>query len=369
MIIQALSRKSMLFLAFLVLWGAGGAFAEALKDLYQAEVPIALDDEAVDPTKLTQQAFFALLSKIGGADILKKESIRKAMIDPDPYVKQLSYHQGLDDQRTAKVTFNEPLVDRLLKEAGGSPMPKERPLTLLWLVLENSEGVHWVSVDTDPTLLTTVERNFKQRAMPFILPLIDLLDSSQITAEDIHAKAFDKVRLASKRYHPERIVLGSLTLQGEEWVATWTMVPQQPLVSHETIEHPVTPAPVSSWETKAADQATLFNGLIDRLVKQVQPQTSVLAVVPPSVRHLSLHVSAVLQAEDYARIMQHLEKMPCVSKVRIQQIGPDSMELYLNSTLSQDKLIHELAKGHLLIPDLSAKPSLGEIFFTLRGPE
>ncbi len=369
MIVQALSRKSVLFLAFLVLWGAGGAFAEVLKDLYQAEVPIALDDAEVDPTKLTQQAFSALLSKIAGADILKKESIRKAMSDPDPYVKQLSYHQGLDDQRTAKVTFNEPLVDRLLKEAGGSPVPKERPLTLLWLVLENNEGVHWLSADTDPTLLTTVERNFKQRAMPLVLPLIDLLDSSQMTAEDIQAKAFDKVRLASKRYHPERIVLGSLRLQGEEWVATWTIVPQQPVLSDERTETPDTKPATSSWESKAADQAALFNGLIDRLVKQVQPQTSVTAVALPTIRHLSLHVSAVLEAEDYARIMQYLEKMPCISKVRIQQIGPDSMELYLNSTLSQDKLIQELSKGHLLVPDLSAKPSLGELFFTLRGPE
>ncbi len=368
MIMQVLSKKSVRFLAFLVLWGAAGVFAEALKDLYQAEVPIAIDDEAVDPTKLTQQAFAVLLSKIGGADILKKESIRKAMIDPDPYVKQLSYHQGLDDQRTAKVIFNEPLVDRLLKEAGGSPVPKERPLTLLWLVLENSEGVHWLSVDTDPTLLTTVERHFKQRAMPLILPLIDLFDSSQITPEDIHAKAFDKVRAASKRYHPERIVLGSLTLQGEAWIATWTIVPQQPVVSDETTDTPDTKPLASSWESKAVDQATLFNGLIDRLVKQVSLHP-VTAVTPPTIRHLSLHVSGVLQAEDYARMMQHLEKTPCISKVRIQQIGPDSMTFSLSSTLSQDQLTHTLSKGHLLAPDPSAKPSLGEMFFTLRVPE
>jgi uncharacterized protein len=371
MIVQALSRKSVFFLAFLVLWGSGGAFAEAVKDLYQAEVPISLDDAEVDPTKLTQQAFAALLSKIGGADILKKESIRKAIIDPDPYVKQLSYHQGLDDQRSAKVTFNEPLIDRLLKEAGGSAVPKERPLTLLWLVLENSEGLHWVSVDTDPTLLRTVEKNFKQRAMPLVLPLIDLLDSSQMTPEDIHSKAFDKVRLASKRYQPECIVLGSLTLHGEEWVATWTIVPQQPVIRDGTNEDPDIKPAVSSWETQAADQATLFNGLIDRLVKQlIAPQTRVLrALAPPTIRHLLLHVSAVLEAEDYASIMQYLEKMPCISKVRIQQIGPDSMALSLSSTLSQDKLIQALSQGDLLVPDLSAKPSLGELFFTLRRPE
>ncbi|MBP6103464.1 MAG: DUF2066 domain-containing protein [Gammaproteobacteria bacterium] len=368
MIVQALSRKSMLFLAFLVLWGAGGAFAEALKNVYQAEVPMALDDAEVDPTKLSQEAFAALLLKIGGADILKKESIRKAMIDPDPYVKQLSYHQGLDDQRTAKVTFNESLVDRLLKEAGGAPVPKERPLTLLWLVLENSEGVHWVSVDTDPTLLRTLEQHFKQRAMPLILPLIDLLDSSQVTAEAIQAKAFDKIRLASKRYHPERIVLGSLRLQGEEWAATWTIVPQQSVVSDDTTDTS-RPLPASSWESKAADHATLFNGLIDRLMKQASPQTPVKAVTPPTIRPLLLHVSAVLQAEDYAKIMQYLEKTPCVSKVRIQQIGPDSMTLSLSSTLSQDQLTQTLSKEDLLAPDPSAKPSLGEIFFTLRVPE
>lgn len=375
-------KKPMLFLAFMVLLGTLGVGAEALKHLYQVEIPLGRDNSESDQSKLTKKAFESLILKIGSADLLEKAAVRKALSDPDPYVTQLSYHQDADAQPIVKVSFNESLVERLLKEADGSrlPMPKERPLTLLWLVLEDAEGTHLVSSDTDPSLLAIVEQSFKQRALPLLLPLIDLVDSAAISVEAIRDKHFDSIRAASERYHPERIVLGALKQDADQgYVATWTLVPDPPpSVDGADPERrsdgasTASQAPIAqSWQSKAADQGLLLQALLEHLLHQGPSTHSVpTKVVPPVVvRAMALHVSGVSQAEDYAKIMQHLEQMPFLSKIRIQSIGADSMDVSLNTKLSHDQLVHALEKSQLLVPEIGAKPSLGELFFSLRGPE
>ncbi len=350
-------KQSMLGLAFIALLGMDMALAEVLKDLYQVDIPIMLNDSEVDPKSLSKQAFTALLSKIGGVDSLKKESIRKAIENPDRYVKQLSYHEGQDDQRIVKVSFNEVLVDRLLIDAGGSLVAKERPLTLLWLVFEDSEGLHLVSPDTDPAFLKAMEQGFKQRAMPFLYPLVDLRDSAAINAEAISARNFDTIREASTRYHPERIVLGALKHTAEGWETTWTLVPMQ------------SSALPLEWAIQAPDQSSLFDKLVDRLASLPQPTTPVVQAAPRVIRRIALHVSGVTGADDYAGIMQYLENTPFISKVRIVHLGPDTVQLSFSSTLAQDKLLKALSKNPLWMPDFNAKPSLGELFFILRESE
>ncbi len=349
---QSFSKKWVFFLAFLALLGGHGAFAEVLKDLYQVELPIDPHATTAEATNPSKEAFKALLLKMAGSKILEKPSIRKAINDPDVYVKQLSYHQNAEGQPLVRVQFNDALVDRLLKEAGTTTLGENRPLTLLWLVLEDAQGIHLVSADTDPTLLSSIEVAFKKHGVPLVLPLMDLQDQSQITAEDIRSKDFTKVQELSKRYHPEYMVLGVLK-QNEGWVATWSTISE------------------ISWESKAGDQALLWDALIEHLLNQWKTQVTVpiASKQKPIIRHLTLHISGVTQAEDYAKMMRYLEKFPFVSKVAIQQIGPNFINLHFSSTLAQDKIMHAIEKDELLVPDPLAKPSLGEMFYRLRGSE
>ena len=137
--------------------------------------------------------------------------------EPDPYVS--SY--GRDLQGRPVVGFAASLVEQALTSLNYSFWGPERPLTLLWIAVDNGVGERALlganegTADTSPemAMLTTAlkeeaEAVELERGLPIALPLLDLEDLTAVTFTDVWGNFEEPIERASARYQPDAILVG-----------------------------------------------------------------------------------------------------------------------------------------------------------------
>jgi hypothetical protein len=340
-------KKQFLFLVWVMLFGIGGTnslYCAELTSLYEAEVPVSLErgTPAVQQTKCLQEAFQEVLVKLTGSEkALKTEIVMKALENTDKYVKQFSYHQHLDAQRYMKVVFNENSVKELLALAKQPAWTKKRPLALGWLVVERESVPRWIGNDQEKTLTQEIEKTLNRRAIPLVLPLLDLTDTALISEKDVWDENVAALQEAAKRYNADVILVGRLSQAGDGWQGRWT------LYKGETKE---------SWEVKNTEMQEMLNEsaehltikLADYAFIEVTPAHSKNSQNSQTTR-LLLTVSGILSAEQYNRVSEFLQRLPTVSEVEIAQITSEETVFSLKTTSEKEALSKLIAEEQLLI--------------------
>lgn len=401
--------------------------AQDLNDLYQAEVPLTLSTstEALDQNKATgqskasgqdeqsgrrtssgiepmeaqalQEALKTVLLRLYVAPkILENPRIQKAIAAPDPYVKQFSYHEGpLPHDRSIKVQFNEHALGRLFQEVGMNPIIGSRPLILLWLCIEPAlqtagsaalsvpgtlgsqeslevgglaagSSARFLNTEADMAILNQVAVTFKQYGMPLVLPLWDLQDQHGLSIADFQTADLLKIRVASERYHPDVIMLATIKQHAQTSFLEWRLIQAAPKQMADEPSDQQSETPLR-WQKSGPLLESLWAQSLEPIAlfwSKHQPPVDPNAAAPSqSMRYLSLHIRGRLAAEDHARILQYLGKIPAIVRISMQQIGPEGMELRITTRVSQQTLMYAITQSDILLPDPEAKPSLGALFY------
>src|SRR5215471_14859952 len=192
------------------------ARAATFPNLYVVTVqpdPAAADQRAA----ATEAALAGLLVRVTGN--------RYAALDPQlqPLIHSArDYYNsyGTDRQGRWPVTFNAQRVEAALAQLNIPVWGAERPLTLLWVAVDDGAGgraelpANELPTDITPALaelLTMIRMELAavadERGLPIVLPLIDAEDLRAVTFTDVWGGFDDRVLPASARYRADAVLI------------------------------------------------------------------------------------------------------------------------------------------------------------------
>jgi hypothetical protein len=354
-------HKRLCLLLFLT-WLPGLAPAQDGTELYAAEVPAA-DAAQRNRTVAVVDAFAAVLTKVTGRRDLRRDSRWKALAAAAPeLVMQYTSREataaagatGTDGARNERlwVQFDRPGVDALLRDQGIPVWGEARPTTLLLVAVEDGANRFLLSGERMPEALAALQRARARRAVPVILPLLDLEDQATLRFTDVWANFREALLAAAVRYAPDGVLAGRLfRAAGGTWSAQWTL--------HLAAQQ-------EAWETSGPLPEVLAQAvdeLADRLARRYVPEELSSELVIP------VTVDGIRSPADYARLMAYFTEIGAIDSFRLLAMTDERVELEARSRVTVEALARTIALGSLLraAPELTggAPASAGRLHFEL----
>ena len=343
-----LRRTFVTVLALASAWGAPSG-AATLTGLYS--VTVVPDPGARDQREAALQAAMAklLIRVTGSRNAPLDPALGPLLTEPDKYLS--SY--GDDRQGRALVGFSRGQVERVLKELGKPVWGQERPLTLLWVAVDDGAGGRGVLGAGEATdcgtpatprmreLLVAVREEIvaaaDERGLPVAWPLLDLQDLGAVTCTDVWGGFEDRIVAASARYRADAVLIGKVrpgTLGNEvEWLFVQGGARQNlPLVGvRDGID--------AAADRYAADLATVGGASLTLLT-----------------------INNVLTPSDYGRVVSYLERQSILESVDVESLDNGMLRLRVAARGDARVLERVLALGGVLRP-AAAGGSFGALSF------
>jgi uncharacterized protein len=341
-------------LAVAAAWTAR-ADAATFTDLYT--ITIRPDAAAAEQGRTATQAAMARL-------LIRVTGNRNAPLDPalQPLIDEpedFRASSGTDREGRSIVGFRRNPVERALTERGMPVWGPERPLTLLWVAVDDGAGGRALLGANEPgqfgtpatremtELLATVRAEIEaaadERGLPIAWPLLDLEDLSAVEFLDVWGGFEGEIVAASARYRADAVLIGKVRpgLFGIE--VEWLFV--------NGIERRVVPAGAArdgldaAADRYAADLATVGGASVALLT-----------------------VLDVLTAADYGRVMSYLERQSVLESVDVESYGDGTLRLRVAARGDARVLERVLTLGGVLRPATAVGVgSIGSLTFEVVG--
>ena len=317
------------------------ANAYIVKNLYTIESSIA-DNSVETRNKLLPQALDQVLLKVvGSKSILSDPQLAIAREHVDKYVTSYSY---TPDNGAYKISikFNDKMIDQLLSQAGRITLNKNRPLVLLWLVVESNNDMHFVGGGVHEDIADKLEELSHNYGIPMSLPLLDLPERMLITEHDVQDFNWGALKQSVGRYRANIVVAGKITNQGGIWHNKWEL-----LDGDQTM----------GWETSGDDLNTQLEQMLDHLSAQVVASYTNVDKNLDTKQGLSLSVKGIKSLEDYAKVMAYLKSVTAIKKVELNSIIDDEAIFLISADGGKDSITKAISLETLLIATSAANSS------------
>lgn len=326
---------------FLALGLTGAARAEIVRDLYAAQVPVA-DQSARALAAASREALAEVLVKVSGSeDILGREIIVAALADARDHVQQYAYVPGAGPRGeiAARFEFDGTYVTQLVTSAGAPLWTANRPLVLLWLVVQDEGGRYFVNPDSAPEQAAQLLAEFARRGVPVQFPLYDLADARALAVDEAWHLSSAGLRGASARYAVHNIMAGRMVLLSSgSAIGDWSY-----LHDGERIDRSVS----------TPDMATFIREGVSIVAREMVARYAV-APSGEGIEGLTMTVSGVSSYADYAAIVTWLEGLELIDHANVEQIRGDLVSLRLLAQTDAVQLATIIELNRHLVPLPSA---------------
>jgi hypothetical protein len=337
-----------LAVAVVALW-AQAASAATFPDLYT--VTVMPDPTAQDQAEAaTRAAMERLLIRVtGNREAPLDPALAPLLAAPRNYVSS----SGQDRQGRALFGFSRSQIERALTELGQPVWGPERPLTLLWVAVDDGAGGRALlgagegaELGAPPTpqmmeLMVTVREEVAaaadERGLPIAWPLLDLQDLGAVTFLDVWGGFEEGVLAASARYRADAVLIGRVRpgVLGTE--VEWLFV-------HGVERRPLPVGAVRDGLDAAADR-----------------YAADLATVGGTSSTL-LSVRGVRTPADYGRVVSYLERQSILQSVDVESFENETLSLRVTARGDARVLERVLALGGVLRPAATTS-SIGALAF------
>lgn len=327
------------------------ASAATVPGLYSVTVP--RDPGATDQRAAALQAAMAsLLVRITGTRTAALDPAAQPLLAaPNQYLMSYGDLPG----GLYRVEFRRPPIESALKELGLPVWGPERPLTLLWVAIDDGAGGRMLlganettELGVAPTpalsaMLKAVREEItaaaEERGLPIALPLLDLEDMNAVTVPDVLGRFEDRILAASARYRADAVLIGHVRpgVFGNE--VDWLFV--------------------NGSERSRLPLGAVRNGLdaaADRYAADLA------TVGDASLTSLTVH--NVRSSADYGRVMSYLERQSVLERIDVESFGDGTLTLRVAARGDALVLGRVLALGGVLRP---AAIGSGQLAFEVVG--
>lgn len=320
--------------------------AAMVRDLYQAQVPVA----AQSPAELKRAARAGLAEVLvrvsGRSDAADHTALKDAFAQADRYIEQYRYDtmavppvdsgETPPPQPVVLLSFSPTQVQSLLRQAQLPLWGANRPTLMVWLAVDEGGARTLVSEDSHPELVGVLREEARRRGLLLSFPLLDLDDLAVVTTDLVWQMETDRLLDASQRYRADGVLAGRMALlPGDRWVG--------------------------GLRLQVGDERLYRDGEGSSLVQYLAPSidwaadalASRYAVVnegsgPGAVL---LELASVDSYTDYSRVLAYLARLPQVNSVIPLQVKGDMLLLRLDINGGLAQLQRALALDPRLQPE------------------
>lgn len=298
-------------------------------DLYSGKIPVESQQVSVREAAM-QQALVQVLVKLSG----------NSHITPLPTSEQASQwaQQYRYDQDALIVQFDPKAVNNYLKKNNIPIWEGERPLTLVWMAVEEN-GTQAIVGEYELALAHWQQwfsTESRAHAIPVLFPLLDLTDKQQVELNDVWYHVSSALQPAAARYQATNTLSGRVyqNLQTQNWSADWLLA---------------LPTEQVSWQEEAPTPEALMRASVDRFANEVATRAEKTdASTQPS--KIVLNIDNVKNAHSYLRVMSYLQSLNVLDTIAPIKITPTTVTLQLKLKGHLALLEQQLAMGQMLQP-------------------
>ena len=217
-----LKLKKFIILLFAVFTTSYALTLEAVEvqNLYQASVATNSQSSA-DRSIALKKALAAVLVKIAGQkSVLDNDIMKQSLPNYDIYLSQYGYKiqtlkstNEVVNQKQLLLTarFDEKRITQLFQQANVPLWGALRPQMLIWLVDEQDYTRRIISNSSESELPAIVNGFSAQRGIPIMMPLMDLIDTTEIKVSEVWGRFSQPITAASNRYPAQVIAVVRLS--------------------------------------------------------------------------------------------------------------------------------------------------------------
>jgi hypothetical protein len=196
--------------------------AVEVTNLYFVERPIAEQSKKALWNATLLGFKEVLIRKSGSRDILQSYEVQNAYSRVTAFLQRSQYSSQTDpsSELPYKIAlhFEPRLIDNLIQDSKMTVWGTNRPVTMLWLAVEDENGRNVVNENVETSAIEqTIMVNSVRRGVPVILPLMDLEDEMLVSLSDVWGRFPSTIQQASIRYDADSIIFGRIRQQGEIW--------------------------------------------------------------------------------------------------------------------------------------------------------
>ncbi len=315
-----LLRRARCLLSFSLLAAALCAFpAQALlvTGLYEQEIQVQ-DQGDSERLRAYREGLAAVVLKVTGDERhLRNSAIERAVRDAQSYVQEVSYRtdSSTAEARTfIRMSFDSALLNQTLMSSGVPVWDRERPVVLLWLTVQNAAGVREVlSADSEHPMLEIVREFARVRALPVMLPVMDLEDRRNLPADVAWSLDETRIRSASVRYGADAILGGRLLESPTgDLVGLWQFLFRDRVESFDAFER---------------DLTVLTLGTLNRVTGQLAAHYAFNSMEAPADAHVRVRVEGMDSARDYVDLMAYMDALAVVDTAAAALLDGAAIEL------------------------------------------
>ena len=313
---------------------------QAVDWLYEVEQFVP-DQSDLARLAAAQRSLLRVLSRTTGlASVPRSATVAKALITPEHFYTKYVYFDprdldterrglidnassGADASLAVRFDFQPAAIKQLARDAQLPTWWSRRPLTMVWMVLDEPSGRKVVDHSAGE-LRSELDARAKQRGLPTMLPLMDLQDSVQVNSAVVWGKFTDVLDQASQRYMASQYLLGRFSVQeilGQRlYTGEW-------LVRSGDGE--------SSQYLRGVDRDNLVRTGIDMATRHVLDQHLVFTDTP---RQHSLVVRGIDGLRAYAGLLDYLRSLEFIDSVMLLGLQADTLTLRVNTVATARQL-------------------------------
>ena len=209
-------------------------------------------------------------------------------------------------------------------QAGAPFWQANRRGVLVWLVAQSGDQQRMINAELAPQFYRALNQAAQARGIPLIQPLLDLEETSQISAADVWGLSMPIILRASQRYDNGAVLVGKLSqAYDKSWLGQWML-----LYSGER--------QIENYRgTELEDYFTLGSDLVaDRLaadyavaVNQAQRNNS-----------LTIKFSGIRGKADYLALSEYLRQVPALKAIQLSHIDGEHCYFSLEGSDDIDQL-------------------------------
>jgi hypothetical protein len=314
---------------------AGPLAARDVSGLYNASVAVK-DRSPAERSRASAAALGEVLVKLTGNRRTPSDAgARPLFARASTLLLQYAYANAPDGSLILNAQFDEHVLERELEERGIGTWGKQRPDTVVFLIADDGQGRQLVGGEAPGKLGEALKRKADARALPVVLPLMDIEESGQLNAaQDWPALSTAAVKLAG-RYGAAASLVGYLhAASAQVWEVHWRLD-----VEGETVE----------WTQEGALGEAIVEEGIDALGDALARRYAEPGMLAGAER-ISLSVVGVNSAADYARLAKYLDTLDSISALFLRSVDNQHLVYEITARGGRAALAQAIAFGHVLAP-------------------